>query len=99
MFVDLLFFISDRLENNFCSRKCGALVGRTVDCSPRMARMLPFWEHGGDVNAADRSTQTALHGGDVLVHNGARVEAMDLNGCRVNLFVVWFLTDFESGLL
>lgn len=49
-------------------------------------------KHGSDVNAVDNSRQTALHWAavhgaiavvDVLVQNGARVEAADLNGYRV----------------
>lgn len=49
-------------------------------------------KHGGDVNAADNVQQTALHWSavrgaitvaDVLLQNGARVEATDVNGYRV----------------
>lgn len=54
-----------------------------------------FWlllKHGGDVNATDNNRQTALHWAavrgsiavvDVLVQNGARVEAADVHGYRV----------------
>lgn len=49
-------------------------------------------KHGGDVNAVDNARQTALHWAavrgsvtvaDILLQNGARVEASDLNGYRV----------------
>lgn len=54
-----------------------------------------FWlllKHGGDVNATDNNRQTSLHWAavrgsiavaDVLVQNGAQVEAVDVNGYRV----------------
>lgn len=56
-------------------------------------------KHGGDVNATDGRLQTALHWAavqgsvavaDVLMQNGARVEAADGNGYRV-LFTFHFL--------
>lgn len=49
-------------------------------------------KHGSDVNAKDNMQQTALHwaavrgsiaAADVLLDNGARVEAADINGYRV----------------
>lgn len=49
-------------------------------------------KHGGDVNATDHMKQTALHWAavrgsvavaDVLLQNGAPVEAGDINGYRV----------------
>ena len=49
-------------------------------------------KHGGDVNATDLMQQTALHWAavngatsvaDILLDNGARVEAADVNGYRV----------------
>lgn len=55
-------------------------------------------KHGGDVNATDNARQTALHwaavrgsiaAADVLLHNGARVEAADINGYRV----IWNFCD------
>lgn len=51
-------------------------------------------QHGGDVDAVDNVRQTALHwaavrgsvaAADVLLQNGARVEAVDVNGHRVNV--------------
>lgn len=51
-----------------------------------------YEQHGGDVNAGDNAQQTALHwaavrgaiaAADVLLENGARVEAADVNGYRV----------------
>lgn len=58
-------------------------------------------KHGGNVNAKDNMEQTALHwaavrgsiaAADVLLENGARVEAADLNGYRVlfSLFIIYF---------
>lgn len=50
-------------------------------------------QHGGDVNAADNIHQTPLHWAavkgsidvaDLLLQNGARIEAADVNGFRVN---------------
>lgn len=55
-------------------------------------------KHGGDINAIDNMQQTALHwaavrGGiavtDVLLQNGARVEAADINGYRVIISLVF----------
>lgn len=59
-------------------------------------------KHGGDVNATENIQQTALHwaavqgaiaAADVLLQNGARVEAADVNGYRVHvsftLFPIW----------
>ena len=60
-------------------------------------------QHGGKVNAADNVQQTALHwaavrgsvaAADVLLENGARVEASDVNGYRVkkkhkNMCFIW----------
>lgn len=49
-------------------------------------------KHGADVNAKDLMLQTPLHwaavrgamaAADVLLENGARVEAADINGYRV----------------
>lgn len=56
-------------------------------------------KHGGNVNATDNNQQTALHWAavkgsiavaDVLLQNGARVEAADLNGYRVIIFAFIF---------
>lgn len=50
------------------------------------------WQRGGEVNAKDNTGQMALHwaaargsiaAADVLLQNGARVEADDFNGYRV----------------
>jgi len=60
-------------------------------------------KHGSDVNAVDNSQQTALHWAavrgaiavaDVLLQNGARVEAADLNGYRV---IFDYIVGFDSG--
>lgn len=54
--------------------------------------LIVLLQHGGDVNAEDNSQQTALHWAavrgatataDVLLENGARLEAADVNGYRV----------------
>ena len=51
--------------------------------------------HGGDVHVVDNVRQTVLHwaavrgsvaAADVLLQNGARVEAADVNGYRVNVY-------------
>lgn len=51
-------------------------------------------KHGGDVNSAASLKQTALHWAavrgsvtvaDILLQNGARVEASDVNGFRVSV--------------
>lgn len=56
-------------------------------------------KHGGDVNAADHTQQTALHWSavrgstavaDILLQNGARVEAADANGYRVIVSFCYF---------
>lgn len=56
------------------------------------------------MNAADLGQQTALHWAavrgavavaDVLLQNGARVEAADLNGYRVNNSIVDKLVGFS----
>lgn len=61
--------------------------------------LLLLLKHGGDVYAADNMRQTALHWAavrgsigtaDVLLQNGARVEAADVNGYRVNFFVLYY---------
>lgn len=57
-------------------------------------RFFCFYQHGADVNSCDKLQQTALHwaavrgsimAADVLLLNGARVEAADINGYRVTL--------------
>lgn len=54
--------------------------------------ILLVWQRGGEVNTKDNAGQTALHwaavrgsiaAADVLLQNGARVEAADINGYRV----------------
>lgn len=70
-------------------------------------------KHGGDVNATENIQQTALHwaavqgaiaAADVLLQNGARVEAADVNGYRVIFsftfsFQMHFLFIFLNSLL
>lgn len=62
-----------------------------------------FVKHGGDVNETDNMQQTALHWAavrgaigvaDVLLQNGASVEAVDVNGYRV-IFSSFFLSFFN----
>lgn len=68
-------------------------------------------KHGGDVNVTDNMQQTALHWvavrgaivvADVLLQNGARVEAVDINGYRVivsfSLVLFFFLITFLWNL-
>lgn len=58
---------------------------------------LTYLQHGGDVNSADNIQQTPLHWAavkgsidvaDLLLQNGARIEAVDVNGFRVYLLSV-----------
>lgn len=64
---------------------------------------MSYLQHGGDVNAADNIQQTPLHWAavkgsvdvaDLLLQNGARIEAADVNGFRVNRFFFLFLLEF-----
>lgn len=57
------------------------------------------WQHGGDVNATDHSGQTALHWSavrgaiqvaELLLQEGARVNAADMNGYQVRLMWLFF---------
>lgn len=57
-------------------------------------------KHGGDVNSTDGMKQTALHWAavrgsiavaDVLLQNGARVEAADTHGFRVIVCIFHFI--------
>lgn len=56
---------------------------------------MTYLQHGGDVNSADNIQQTPLHWAavkgsidvtDLLLQNGARIEAADVNGFRVLLY-------------
>jgi len=58
--------------------------------------LLDFWffQHGGDVNATDHTGQTALHWSavrgaiqvaELLLQEGARVDATDMYGYQVHL--------------
>lgn len=62
-------------------------------------------KHGGDVNAGDNTLQTALHWSavrgsvpvaDLLLQNGARLEATDVNGYRVISYLVTSILSFSS---
>ena len=66
-----------------------------------------FLKHGGDVNQHDNVRQTALHWAavrgsiavaDVLLQNGGRVEAADVNGYRVKMFCILLLSCFSNLL-
>lgn len=59
------------------------------------------WQHGGDVNAADHTGQTALHWSavrgamqvaEVLLQEGARVNAADMYGYQVCFHHIVFPT-------
>lgn len=54
------------------------------------------WQHGGDINATDHTGQTALHwsavrgaiqAAELLLQEGARVNAADMNGYQVRLIL------------
>lgn len=71
-----------------------------------MLLLLMLLKHGGDVNATDGRLQTALHWAavqdsvavaDVLVQNGARVEAVDENGYRVLFSYHFYCFPFRVG--
>ena len=60
-------------------------------------------KHGAEVNATDHIQQTALHWAavrgttivaDLLLDNGARLEAADMHGYRV-LFVMFYLINIK----
>lgn len=53
-----------------------------------------IWQHGGDVNAADHTGQTAIHWcavrgaikvAEILLQEGARVNAADMYGYQVSI--------------
>lgn len=55
-----------------------------------------FWQHGGDVNAADHTGQTALHWSavrgaiqvaELLLQEGARINTVDSYGYQVSFFI------------
>ena len=62
--------------------------------------MVCCWQHGGDINARDHTGQTALHWSavkgaiqvaELLLQEGARVGAADLNGYQVSFYILLLL--------
>jgi len=64
-----------------------------VDAAYEIEWLVCGWQHGGDVNATDHTGQTALHwsavrgaiqAAELLLQEGARVSAADMNGYQVD---------------
>lgn len=77
----------------------------SIDCQPIVFKIYFLEQHGGDVNAADHTGQTALHWSavrgaiqvtELLLREGARVNAADIYGYQVRLDMLQQSTVFEA---
>ena len=109
LFIGLLSIISPiscSTSSRYCELfECGIVLVDFVKELLSFYCFLVLLKHGGDVNAVDNSQQTALHWSavrgavsvaDILLQNGARVEAADINGYRVIGFLVTSILSFSS---